>query len=537
MLNNTRIKKDVEPRKRYHDHKPWYTNECEVKRKEYFKFKNRYRNLRTHENEVKMVTACKQYKIQIKKAFREHQNSIIKKIRCLKSSDPKQYWKLLFEKEDKTRQNNVALNDFKEHFSNLNTDETSEEVTFNLTSHDNDDTILNSPFSVDEVKKCIHKLKSNKCPGPDNIINEFLKYSPQNILELYTDIFNVILKCGVVPHQWCIGYIRPLYKNKGDPNDPNYYRGITITSCLGELFTTLINSRLGKFVEDMELIGPEQAGSRSGYSTVDHIFVLNSLIDFYLFCKKRLYACFIDYRKAFDSIQGQQLWMKLCNLEIQGQLFDVIYDMYKKVKSCVSYGGQCSVFFPCEREDNLSPLLFNIFLSDPKLYLVNKYNGLSNIHDIATDIMDDNLVSYLKIYVFLYADDTILLAESPEELQTALNSMNLYCNDWNLKINVSKTKVIIFCRGKIRKHHHFYLGDKLLKICSDYLYLGVKFNNKGKFSKAQQEVFDKGNRAMFSILKRSRQLNLPIDLQFHLSNAIVLQRCYMVVKYGHLKIV
>ena len=157
--------------------------------------------------------------------------------------------------------------------SQMKTDETSEEVIFNLASHDNDDTILNSSFSVDEVKKCIHKLKSNKCPGPDNILNEFLKYSPQNILELYTDIFNAILKCGVVPQQWGIGYIRPLYKNKGDPNDPNNYRGITITSCLGKLFTALINSRLGKFVEDIELIGPEQAGFRSGYSTVDHIFV------------------------------------------------------------------------------------------------------------------------------------------------------------------------------------------------------------------------------------------------------------------------
>ena len=83
MLNKACIKKEVGPRKRYHDHKPWYTNECEVKQKEYFKFKNRYRNLRTHENEVKMVTASKQYKIQIKKAFREHhykENSLLKVI-------------------------------------------------------------------------------------------------------------------------------------------------------------------------------------------------------------------------------------------------------------------------------------------------------------------------------------------------------------------------------------------------------------------------------------------------------------------------
>ena len=80
-------------------------------------------------------------------------------------------------------------------------------------------------------------------------------------------------------------------------------------------------------------------------------------------------ACFIDYKKAFDSIQRQQLWMKLCNLEIQGKLFNVIYDMYKKVKSCVSYRGQCSDFFPCEmgvrQGDNLSPLFFNIFLLRP----------------------------------------------------------------------------------------------------------------------------------------------------------------------------
>ena len=70
------------------------------------------------------------------------------------------------------------------------------------------------------------------------------------------------------------------------------------------------------------------------------------------------------------------------------------------------------------------------------------------------------------------------------------NYMNLYCNDWNLKINVSKTKVVFFSKGKIRTHPHFYLGDKLLKICSDYLYLGVKFNSNGKKFRAQQDLFD-----------------------------------------------
>ena len=63
--------------------------------------------------------------------------------------------------------------------------------------------------------------------------------------------------------------------------------------------------------------------------------------------------------------------------------------------------------------------------------------------------MYDNLVSYLKIYELFYANETFLLAESPEELQTTLGSINVYCNDWNFKINVSKTKVVSFSTGKI----------------------------------------------------------------------------------------
>ena len=76
---------------------------------EYFKFNNSDRNLRAHENYVKMVTASKQYKIQIKKPFRVHQNLIIKTIRCLKSSDPKQCWELLFENVNKIIQNTLIF--------------------------------------------------------------------------------------------------------------------------------------------------------------------------------------------------------------------------------------------------------------------------------------------------------------------------------------------------------------------------------------------------------------------------------------------
>jgi hypothetical protein len=99
---------------------------------------------------------------------------------------------------------------------------------------------------------------------------------------VYEKIFNLILKSGFIPKEWVLGMIKPLYKNKGDKHDVDNYRGITLLSCIGKLFSMLINNRLNKFLEDKGSIGSEQAGFRKSFSTLDHIFTLKYLIEFYL---------------------------------------------------------------------------------------------------------------------------------------------------------------------------------------------------------------------------------------------------------------
>ena len=112
--------------------------------------------------------------------------------------------------------------------------------------------------------------------------------------------FNIILESGIVPNDWTIGIIKPLYKNKGDINDVNNYRGITLLSCLGKLFTSILNSRLYTYLTDENILGNEQAGFRSQHSTLDHIFALHILSKFYIDQKKPLFCAFVDYSKAFD---------------------------------------------------------------------------------------------------------------------------------------------------------------------------------------------------------------------------------------------
>ena len=111
-------------------------------------------------------------------------------------------------------------------------------------------------------------------------------------------LFNFVLKTGIMPTNWCVSLISPIPKGKGSKNDPNNYRGISLISCIGKLFTALINDRITKFAEINNIIGEEQAGFRSGYSTHDHIFILHSIIDLYLNkfgYRKRLIILFLLY--------------------------------------------------------------------------------------------------------------------------------------------------------------------------------------------------------------------------------------------------
>ena len=150
--------------------------------------------------------------------------------------------------------------------------------------------------------------------------------------------------------------------------DPNNYRGITLLSCIGKVFTALLNQRLTRFLDAIGAIGDEQAGFRQGYSTIDHVFTLHSILDMYINTGQRVYCAFIDYRKAFDFVDRVSLWKKMLSLGINGSLLKVIYNLYYGAKSCVKSNGKMSEYFHCNvgvrQGENLSPLLFAIFLND-----------------------------------------------------------------------------------------------------------------------------------------------------------------------------
>ena len=107
-----------------------------------------------------------------------------------------------------------------------------------------------------------------------------------------------------------------------------------------------------------------------------------------------------------------------------------------------------------------------------------------------------------KIFLLLYADDIVIFANSAEELQSGLDALSVYCNRWKMKVNVSKTKILIFRKGGIlpRQLEFIYEGSPI-EIVKHFKYLGIVFTTGGSFSEAQNTLAGQAQKAIFKLNK------------------------------------
>ena len=95
--------------------------------------------------------------------------------------------------------------------------------------------------------------------------------------------------------------------------------------------------------------------------------------------------------------------------------------------------------------ENLSPVLFSLFLNDLTEFISHAYDGLNVVSDMSKILLSyDEIEEYFKFYILLYADDMVILVESAVELQSALNAIFLFCQSWDLEVDPVKTKITIF---------------------------------------------------------------------------------------------
>jgi hypothetical protein len=80
----------------------------------------------------------------------------------------------------------------------------------------------------------VKNLNNGKAPGEDDIINKYIKSTVNQFLPIHVNLFNLNFSYGIIPDSWLVGIIKPIYKNKGDPNNLDNYRAIFLTSNMGK---------------------------------------------------------------------------------------------------------------------------------------------------------------------------------------------------------------------------------------------------------------------------------------------------------------
>ena len=200
------------------------------------------------------------------------------------------------------------------------------------------------------------------------MINEIFMYGGKELENATFKFFKEIWDSEVFPQEWSKGLIFPIFKG-GPPEakqDPLSYRGITLLSVVGKLYTIILKDRLEEWCEKQKIIAEEQAGFRKARSTIDHIFTLHEMI----MCRRpsKTYCCFLDIQKAYDRVWREGLWTKLHKYGIRGKLWRIIKNIYARVESCVLVNGERTEFFQIllglRQGCILSPLLFDLFIND-----------------------------------------------------------------------------------------------------------------------------------------------------------------------------
>lgn len=268
--------------------------------------------------------------------------------------------------------------------------------------------------------------------------------------------------------------MKVLIHKKGDKFDPSNYRGISITSNLGKLFNKVTFNRLLKFINNNNLSSQNLIGFKEKSRTADHIFTLKSIVNIKKSNHKKVFAAFIDLRKAFDTVWRTGLFYKILKNDFPPLISKILISMYTNTAYKISLSS------PSERGvkqgDVLSPLLFNFFIDD----FVKHLNH--------TD-MDPVVLENSSYNVLLYADDIVLLSESQSGLQNCLDHLYSYCESWKLEVNTDKSKVIVFnSNGKTYKNTFLYNKTEIETV-AQYNYLGITMKFNGNLDKARKAYF------------------------------------------------
>ena len=353
---------------------------------------------------------------------------------------------------------------------------------------------LEKMFCLSELEKRLEKLDGAKAMGRDKVSQMVLKNCAKVWARALQLIFIKSYREGVVPEEWGMANITPLFK-KGSKLDAVNYRPVSLTSVLCKLMEGIIRDVLMEYFYENNLISKQQHGFVRKRACVTNLLECQNMVSKNIMEGNTVDVVYTDFSKAFDKVSHNKLLYKLRAYGVDGMMLSWIQAFLKGRKQCVVMGDVESkwedVTSSVPQGSVLGPFLFVVYIND----------------------LPDCLENDCK----MYADDNKVLAVNKpgidNRLQTDINSTVKWCETWSMKLNGPKCKVM-HC-GKNNPRNKYYIEDKdgnrqELETTEVEKDLGIMITTDGKCSAQVEAAVNKASWTLGRIRKTFRFFNINL---------------------------
>lgn len=349
----------------------------------------------------------------------------------------------------------------------------------------------------EEVERAIMYLKNNKSPGTDLITGEMIKSGGETLIEEMYKLCNMVWNVGKVPNEWTKSLLVLIHK-KGSMMECTNYRTVALLSHLGKVLMMILTERLRAHME--EHLADEQAGFRKDRSTIQQILALKLIAEKARRKNKRIYNCFIDFQKAFDSIDQTVTWAVLESYGVDNKLIKLLKNISDNAKSAIRIFGEIGSWFETSRGsrqgDNISPTVFISDLERAMDKIKENVKGIS-IHG-------------LRINNLRYADDVDIIEENETDLEETVQRLSKEAKRYGLIVNIDKTKTMVFGQKDIGRK--IQVDGIEIENVENFTYLGsnITYDMNCKKEVTNRAAKALGNMQAMEKIWRSRAISIKV---------------------------
>ena len=354
---------------------------------------------------------------------------------------------------------------------------------------------LCQPIIMEEVQWALHRVRKDAAPGQDEVGADMMM--AECLADVWLNLFQVCWEYSIVPSVWKESTLIPVPKKQARRvSKVDYFRGISLSSIVCKVMCMILNMRLPTVAENEGLIAEEQGGFRKMRGCRDQVLSLVLLGQMEMLTKSSgMMVAFIDFSKAYDRIDGGRLWKSLETMGVSSKFLSVLQLLYAGTSCRVKVGDRQSEVLNVNvglcQDCVLSPVLFSLYINS----LVDQLKSASCGIECAGEIIPG----------LLFADDTALLALDESGIKKSLEVLVEWCEEWGVKINVSKSGIIHMRQKRVaRTDVQYVIDNEEIPMVEQYRYLGCVVDEHLELKNMVEERAVAGKKALGAWFHRCR---------------------------------